>query len=666
MFTIALEIIFSIFVVSLLIYLSGLKEKFGELTQTGWNRLSTGLIFVLLAGLSGLVEELPFSQSLFGSSAVSAFLQIGFLILGLAWIFWGVAGWLGFLRQKREQLATKEEELDFLRTTIISSQKGNALVEILENCLRGTTSHFKTEQAAVWVIHPASQELILAAYRGLSPQLAKNLEKLALEAGIPKRITSGEIFFSSQVKSGSDSFLNSLSGSGIESIIAVPISTRQNRLGMLALFSEQKFKFEPSAVPLLSEAVSYLQDRIEFLRLNRELKRKADTLNQSITENRILAVVSGYLTSDLGLEPILDRIIWEGLKVINATVGHFFLMEGDNLEVKATLEPSLVRTKGVLSEYPLINRVVNSRSAVVERSHLLVPVFRLGKIIGILWYENKETSVSFSPREVEQAKTLANQASIAVANWQLQKSAAQAEEMIEELTAKLKDLETKQTEPISETMISPSSAWVNDINNLLAGVLGNIELLEEKLESGRLPYNLSLAESLKAIGKTTLEAARLLKQLSLGAAPLGSTAGYVQVEPPKLEQAITRGHLRVLAIDDQKMILDLLSSMLSTLGHSTDVALSGQEGLEKFRHNSFDLVITDLGMPDVSGFEVSRQIKELKPEVPVVMITGWGANFEEEELKKNGVDYLLAKPFRLEQLTETIERILLAKFKPQE
>ena len=58
MFTIALEIIFSIFVVSLLIYLSGLKEKFGELTQTGWNKLSTGLIFVLLAGLSGLLEEL--------------------------------------------------------------------------------------------------------------------------------------------------------------------------------------------------------------------------------------------------------------------------------------------------------------------------------------------------------------------------------------------------------------------------------------------------------------------------------------------------------------------------------------------------------------------------------------------------------------------------------
>ena len=119
--------------------------------------------------------------------------------------------------------------------------------------------------------------------------------------------------------------------------------------------------------------------------------------------------------------------------------------------------------------------------------------------------------------------------------------------------------------------------------------------------------------------------------------------------------------LKVLAIDDQRMILDLLTSMFANLGHSTEVAETGLEGIAKFNQNAFDLVVTDLGLLDISGFEVSQKIKEQNPEVPIVMITGWGANFDQEQLKKAGVDYILAKPFKLEQLTEVVEKVTAYK-----
>ncbi len=73
------------------------------------------------------------------------------------------------------------------------------------------------------------------------------------------------------------------------------------------------------------------------------------------------------------------------------------------------------------------------------------------------------------------------------------------------------------------------------------------------------------------------------------------------------------------------------------------------------------MVITDLGLLDISGFEVSQKIKERNPSIPIVMITGWGANFEEEELRKVGVDYLLPKPFKLEQLKEVVEKLISHK-----
>ena len=74
--------------------------------------------------------------------------------------------------------------------------------------------------------------------------------------------------------------------------------------------------------------------------------------------------------------------------------------------------------------------------------------------------------------------------------------------------------------------------------------------------------------------------------------------------------------------------------------------------MKLFYDQEFDLVLTDLGMPGISGWEVNKRIKQTHPEKPVVIISGWGAQLTEEEIKASKVDLVLAKPFNLDQIIE--------------
>jgi CheY-like chemotaxis protein len=74
--------------------------------------------------------------------------------------------------------------------------------------------------------------------------------------------------------------------------------------------------------------------------------------------------------------------------------------------------------------------------------------------------------------------------------------------------------------------------------------------------------------------------------------------------------------------------------------------------------SGYDMVMTDLGMPDMSGWEVAGRIRETMPEVPVVLVTGWGTTITDEEIEQAGVAAIVHKPFELEDLLDTTQRVL--------
>ncbi|MCS7264973.1 MAG: response regulator [Armatimonadetes bacterium] len=131
---------------------------------------------------------------------------------------------------------------------------------------------------------------------------------------------------------------------------------------------------------------------------------------------------------------------------------------------------------------------------------------------------------------------------------------------------------------------------------------------------------------------------------------------------PKAEETKVPS-LRVLVIDDDQRVLEALKAMLEHMGHQPIVVNDGEEGINAFKkafesNSPFDLVITDLGMPKMSGSEVTQQIKKLSPNTPVLVITGWGA-----EQRPTQANYGLGKPIRLSALREAITKIWMQTHK---
>jgi signal transduction histidine kinase/ActR/RegA family two-component response regulator len=111
---------------------------------------------------------------------------------------------------------------------------------------------------------------------------------------------------------------------------------------------------------------------------------------------------------------------------------------------------------------------------------------------------------------------------------------------------------------------------------------------------------------------------------------------------------------RILVVDDDAMMRSVLTDILIQSGCHVDEVGSGREGVELFCHDEYDMVLTDLGLDDMSGWEVAQKIKERSPNTPVVLITGWGMQLSEDENRTRGVDFVVSKPFKLEELRSVI------------
>ena len=114
---------------------------------------------------------------------------------------------------------------------------------------------------------------------------------------------------------------------------------------------------------------------------------------------------------------------------------------------------------------------------------------------------------------------------------------------------------------------------------------------------------------------------------------------------------------RILVADDEANVRDVIVELLQLLGHDVVPAGGGIEALELYRSQEFDLVLTDLGMPDRSGWEVVAEIRQSNPRVPIVLATGWGTQIGEKEAHQRGVTRVLAKPFTVQKVSSLIAEL---------
>jgi signal transduction histidine kinase/CheY-like chemotaxis protein len=141
----------------------------------------------------------------------------------------------------------------------------------------------------------------------------------------------------------------------------------------------------------------------------------------------------------------------------------------------------------------------------------------------------------------------------------------------------------------------------------------------------------------------------------------------VAIEPVKTAAA-TQGNEHILLIDDEEQIIDIEQQILERLGYKVTAKTDSQEALEEFaaQPEKFDLVITDMTMPKMTGDQLARKLMDIKPDISVILCTGFNETITEQKALAMGIDKFVMKPIVKDELAKTIRNVLDTRKKPAE
>ena len=123
---------------------------------------------------------------------------------------------------------------------------------------------------------------------------------------------------------------------------------------------------------------------------------------------------------------------------------------------------------------------------------------------------------------------------------------------------------------------------------------------------------------------------------------------------------IEQGNETILLVDDRENVSNIISQMLNQLGYHVIIANSSKNAVEICQQHpeKFDLAVTDYIMPGMSGIELSQKLREINPDLPIIMISGHGYNIDKKKLEKAGIQTLIHKPIMSQKISKTLREIL--------
>jgi PAS domain S-box-containing protein len=125
-------------------------------------------------------------------------------------------------------------------------------------------------------------------------------------------------------------------------------------------------------------------------------------------------------------------------------------------------------------------------------------------------------------------------------------------------------------------------------------------------------------------------------------------------------ESLPKGNERILFVDDEKAMVDAVQPMLEHLGYKVTARTSSIEALEAFsnKQNAFDLVITDMTMPNMAGIDLTKELLKIRPDIPIILCTGYSEMIDKDKAKKLGISKFAMKPLVLSEIAVTIREVL--------
>lgn len=566
------------------------------------------------------------------------------------------------LRDISERLAQEEEtELHLVRLKLLSeitkSIAGRQdLASVCQVVLRFLCDQFNSDFGVfLAVVRPGEARLMANAVSRLPLALAvlemKPEAVLPITGGGLARCMAGEVIYEPDAAAGEGPLLDQLASAGLRSVAAIPLRGGEDVLGALVVARAGRRAYSTGEMDFLSQLCEHVALAARQLKLLEELQRAYEDIRTSqrtvMKQERLRAM--GQMASGIAHD-------------INNALGPITLYSEALLDTEKNLSERAHR---------YLKAIVTSSDAIAKTVASLRQ-----------FYRKREESLILQP--VDLNGLLRQVVEITRPRWR---------DMPQEKGISISvgfDLD----EALPEIMGSESEirdAFINLVFNAIDAMPkgGTVTMLSRLTSS-----SISLEVVDTGIGMDTATRARCLEPFFTTKGERGTglglsmVFGMVQRHEGELEVDTQLGHgttvriilpvgrsagpresdavsrrprraLRVLCIDDDHHILESLVDTLGLDGHHVETADGGVEGIEALRAAMasgapFDVVISDVGMPHMDGRAVAARIKELSPTTPVVLLTGWGDQFKEEELRLEDVDHVLSKPPRMKELREAL------------
>ncbi len=120
------------------------------------------------------------------------------------------------------------------------------------------------------------------------------------------------------------------------------------------------------------------------------------------------------------------------------------------------------------------------------------------------------------------------------------------------------------------------------------------------------------------------------------------------------------GNERILLVDDEEIVAELIGHILERLGYQVTTRLSSVDALNTFRKSpeAFDLLVTDMTMPNMTGDELAKAVTEIRPDLPIILCTGFSEKIGKEEASRKGIKEILMKPISLSEISKKVRAVL--------
>lgn len=442
------------------------------------------------------------------------------------------------------------------------------------------------------------------------------------------------------------------------------------------------------ATPMLGVILNYMGfATMEQIELALEKQEKMAEAYESLDSKKLgLAIeLSSIVNSTLDLNEVLTLVLRYADRLLNSVASTLMLLDENTDQLVFTIptgpnadklrEIRIPAEKGIagwvakrgksvwvsdVREDPRFYPDVDAIFGFETENILCVPVRGKAKLIGVLEVINKKDGGTFTRADSLLLSIFAHYTAVAIENARIYGSLKRR-------------LEKEMVMDQIPTVYEESKTWENEaaglgheFNNLLMNVQGNISLMLLETDSGHPHY-----ERLKSMEQSVQKGAevtrRLLDSVRKGENgptrnDLGSPLRKIpqgQPIPPVEAPLATK---TILVVDDEEMILEVGKKMLEKMSHNVIATSSGKEAIKLFEaeRHQIDLVVLDMIMPEMGGKETYERIREIDPDVKILIASGYAQDENTAEILKRGSSGFIQKPFTMKELAQKIRELFVS------